>query len=77
LTGGKFFSEVLLYGFADLRGHAGLEVKFLEPYLVLGISTDALYEIMRKKKDGFSKMPAKAKAFNAKWRLYYDHGAIA
>jgi len=42
----------------------------------VGVSTDALYEIARKKNKGFSKMHAKAKTFNAKWRLYYDHGVI-
>ncbi len=42
----------------------------------VGVSTDALYEITRKKKTGFSKMHVKAKAFNGKWRLYYDHGVI-
>ncbi len=41
-----------------------------------GVSTDALYEITGKKKVGFSKMHAKAKVFNAKWRLYYGHGVI-
>ena len=38
------------------------------------VSTEALYEITSKKKTGFSKMHAKAKTFNAKWRLYYDPG---
>ena len=42
----------------------------------IGISTDALYEIASKKKTGFSKMHGNAKKFNAKWRLYYDHGVI-
>jgi predicted transcriptional regulator of viral defense system len=42
----------------------------------IGVSTDSLYEIVRKKNIGYSKMHAKAKAFNAKWRLYYDHGVI-
>lgn len=36
LTGGEFFGEVLLDGFADTRGHARLQVKFLEPFLVVG-----------------------------------------
>jgi predicted transcriptional regulator of viral defense system len=40
----------------------------------VGVSTDSLYEIVRKKKTGFSKMHANAKTFNAKWRLYYDPG---
>jgi predicted transcriptional regulator of viral defense system len=40
----------------------------------VGVSTDNLYEIVRKKKTGFSKMHANAKTFNAKWRLYYDPG---
>jgi predicted transcriptional regulator of viral defense system len=42
----------------------------------IGVSTDALYEIARKKNAGFSKMHRNAKTFNAKWRLYYDHGVI-
>jgi len=42
----------------------------------IGVSTDALYEIARKKMTGFSKMHRTAKTFNAKWRLYYDPGAI-
>jgi len=41
----------------------------------ISVSTDALYEMARKKKTGFSKMHGNAKAFNAKWRLYYDPGA--
>ena len=40
------------------------------------VSTDALYQIVGKKKTGFSKMHRNAKAFNAKWRLYYDPGVI-
>jgi predicted transcriptional regulator of viral defense system len=43
----------------------------------IGVSTDALYEIARQKKAGFSNMHAKAKSFNAKWRLYYDDGVIS
>ncbi len=42
----------------------------------VGASTDALHEIVRRKKGSFSKMHAKAKTFNAKWRLYYDAGII-
>lgn len=42
----------------------------------VGVSSDALYEIARKKRSGLSKMHAKAKTFNAKWRLYYDPAAI-
>jgi predicted transcriptional regulator of viral defense system len=42
----------------------------------VGVSSEALYEITRRKKTGFSKMHAKAKEFNAKWRLYCDHGVI-
>jgi predicted transcriptional regulator of viral defense system len=40
----------------------------------IGVSTDALYEIASRNKRGFSNMHAKAKTFNAKWRLYYDPG---
>ncbi len=40
----------------------------------IGVSSDALFAIASKKKSGFSKMHAKAKVFNAKWRLYYDPG---
>jgi len=39
----------------------------------IGVSTDAVYEIASKK-TGFSKTHAKARVFNAKWRLYHDHG---
>jgi len=42
----------------------------------VGVSTDALREITGKKMTGFSKMHRTAKTFNAKWRLYYDPGAI-
>lgn len=42
----------------------------------IGVSCDALYEIARKNRKGFSKMHANAKTFNAKWRLYYDSGII-
>jgi len=42
----------------------------------IGVSTEALYEIARKKRTGFSKMHVSAKTFNAKWRLYYDPGII-
>jgi predicted transcriptional regulator of viral defense system len=42
----------------------------------IGASTDALHEIVRKKKGSFSKMHAMAKTFNAKWRLYCDPGII-
>jgi predicted transcriptional regulator of viral defense system len=42
----------------------------------VGVSTDALHEIARKKMTGFSKMHRTARTFNAKWRLYYDPGAI-
>jgi predicted transcriptional regulator of viral defense system len=42
----------------------------------VGVSTGALHEIARKKRTGFSKMHRTAKTFNAKWRLYYDHGVI-
>jgi predicted transcriptional regulator of viral defense system len=42
----------------------------------VGVSTDVLYEIARKKMTGFSKMYRNAKTFNAKWRLYYDAGVI-
>ncbi len=40
----------------------------------VGASTDALYEVTRKKTGSWSKMHANAKAFNAKWRLYYAPG---
>jgi len=33
-------------------------------------------EIVRKNRRGLSKMHAGAKAFNAKWRLYYDPGIV-
>lgn len=42
----------------------------------ISVSTDSLYEIVRKKNLGFSKMHAQAQDFNAKWRLYYDHRVI-
>jgi predicted transcriptional regulator of viral defense system len=42
----------------------------------VGVSTDALHEITRKKTAGFSKMHRNASSFNAKWRLYYDAGVI-
>jgi predicted transcriptional regulator of viral defense system len=42
----------------------------------LGVSSDALYEISRSNRKGFSKMHPGAKTFNAKWRLYYDPGII-
>jgi hypothetical protein len=42
----------------------------------IGVSTDDLHEIARKKRTGFSKMHRTAKTFNAKWRLYSDPGAI-
>jgi predicted transcriptional regulator of viral defense system len=42
----------------------------------ISVSTDALYEIARQEKTGFSNMHAKAKSFSAKWRLYYDNGVI-
>jgi hypothetical protein len=42
----------------------------------IGVSSDALYEIARSKRKGFSKMPPGAKTFNAKWRLYYGPGVI-
>ncbi len=42
----------------------------------VGVSTDVLHEIARKKMTGFSKMYRNAKTFNAKWRLYYDPGVI-
>jgi predicted transcriptional regulator of viral defense system len=42
----------------------------------IGVSSDALYEITRSNRKGFSKMHPGAKTFNAKWRLYYDPGII-
>jgi predicted transcriptional regulator of viral defense system len=42
----------------------------------IGISSDALHEIARSNRKGFSKMHPGAKAFNAKWRLYYDPGIV-
>jgi predicted transcriptional regulator of viral defense system len=42
----------------------------------VGVSTDVLYQIARKKTTGFSKMHRNAKTFNSKWRLYYDPGVI-
>ena len=42
----------------------------------IGVSSDALYEIARSNRKGFSKMHPGAKTFNAKWRLYYDPGII-
>jgi len=42
----------------------------------IGVSTDVLHVIARKKMIGFSKMHRNAKTFNAKWRLYYDPGVI-
>ncbi len=35
----------------------------------IGVSSDALYEIATRNRRGFSNMHAKAKTFNAKWRL--------
>jgi hypothetical protein len=42
----------------------------------IGISSDALHEIARSNRKSFSKMHAGVKAFNAKWRLYYDPGIV-
>jgi predicted transcriptional regulator of viral defense system len=42
----------------------------------IDVSSDALCEIVRKNKIGFSKMTATSETFNAKWRLYYDAGII-
>lgn len=42
----------------------------------IGVSSEALEEIARENKTGFSKIHAQAKTFNAKWRLYYDPRVI-
>jgi predicted transcriptional regulator of viral defense system len=42
----------------------------------IGISSDALREVVDKNRGGFSRMHAQAKTFNAKWRLYYDPRVI-
>ena len=42
----------------------------------IGVSSDALHEIARGNRKGFSKTYPGAKTFNAKWRLYYDPGII-
>jgi hypothetical protein len=43
---------------------------------IIGVSSDALHEIARGNRKGFSKMHPGATTFNAKWRLYYDPGII-
>jgi predicted transcriptional regulator of viral defense system len=42
----------------------------------IGVSCEALHEMARSNRKGFSKMHPCAKTFNAKWRLYYDPGII-
>lgn len=42
----------------------------------IGVPSDRLYEIVRQNRKGFSRMHVSAKAFSAKWRLYYDPGII-